>query len=368
MSYIKKDNDISNDDRLYYNIAIANNETIDGYTYAFYKDNFNQQILNNPSDYYLSILRFSIPTADIPILIPEIQSWPNTNVDLTTYSITLNYTIGLNTYTSGETFVIFETVTPYSSPRPITATDPNPMKNPSNYYFIYVYTHFLRLVNTAFINAYNALNVATGGILTSVAPYFVYDSKTNLITLHADSAYLNSLANPIEIYMNYKLFTFFDALEFTFLDYLSNLGIRINIYDFNGTNHIDTEYLMEQQYKVLGLWNVFKSIRIVSNFIPTKNEIIPIPSYQNQNVLNTVPVIKDFIPFYQEGPEFRTFINYTHTGSYEIINLNSNSPLRFIDIAVYWQDRYGNSYLVSIPYNQVLTIKMCFIKKSTFTG
>lgn len=365
MSYIEKDS-MSNDDRLYYNIAIANNESINGYTYAFYKDNFNQQILNNPSDYYLTILRFSIPTADIPILIPEIQPWPNTNVDLTTYSVTLNY----NGFTSGETFIIFETVVPNTIPRPITATDPNPMKNPNDYYFIYVYTHFLRLVNNALITAYNALNVAAGGVLTAGAPYFIYDAKTNLITLHANNAYLNSLVTPIEIYMNYKLFTFFDAIDFTFYSYLSTNGldIRLNIIDYNGTNHVGTEYLMEQQYKTLGVWNVFKSIRIVSNFLPTKNEIIPIPSYQNQNVLNTVPVIKDFVPFYQEGPEFRTFINFTHTGSYELINLNSNSPLRFVDIAVYWQDRYGNSYLVSIPFNQILTIKMCFIKKSTFTG
>ncbi len=359
-------------DRKYYNVAMANNETANTYTYAFYKDNFSQMILKDPSKYYLSVLRFQIPTADIPILIPEIQRFPNTDVHKTVYSVTLTWTDPnppFTTYTSGETFVIFVSNVPNSQPRAITPQDPNPMKNPSDYYFIYNYRAFIDMINTTFQQAYTNLSVAAGGSLPiTTAPYITFNGSNNLMTFHCPPEYLGTLANPINIFMNYKLFTFFDGVEFDFLSYQSNEGVKIKVIDYQGTNFDGTNYLMSQQYSSLPNWNVFKSIQIVSSFLPVENEIIPIPSYEDQGLYNTLSIVKDFVPFYESGPEFRSFINFRFEGTYELINMNSNAPITTVDIAVYWLDRYGNRYLVSIPYNQVLTIKFVFIKKSTFTG
>lgn len=353
-----------NPDRIYYNVVLGNDETSQSYTYANYKRNFTQSLINKPSDYYLSIVRFQIPTADIPLLIPEIESYPNTDVNKTVYTVTLNY----QNFTSGPVHVMFETVVPNTTPRPITAQDPNPMKNPNDYYFIYTYRHFIRLVNNAYVTAYNLLNTAAGGVLTAGPPFITYDPTTLLMTFHCPAAYLNSAANPIEIYMNYKLFTFFDATEFTFYDYQSATGVRINVYNYNGTNLVSGVYLMTQQYQCLSVWNTFKSVQIVSNLLPINNEFIPAPSGQDQNTLNSKGVLKDFIPLYENGPEARTMLNFVLEGPYQLINLNSNYPINSLDISVYWEDRYGNTYLLSIPYNQLLTIKLVFIKRSTFTG
>ena len=172
--------------------------------------------------------------------------------------------------------------------------------------------------------------------------------------------------------MNYKLFTFFDGIEFIFNDYLDPRGIQLLVKNYNDTNFVNNEYLMSQQYPSLAVWNVFKAIQITSVFLPTEAEVIPIPNYRGinnaTNTFNTLSVVKDFVPFYENGPDFRSFINFRYNGSYELIDMNSNVPISTIDINVYWLDRYGNRYLVSIPYNQVLSIKFCFIKKSTFTG
>lgn len=354
-------------DRIYYNVIIANNENKDGTTEASVKNVLNQQIINNPSKYYLAVLRFQIPTADIPILIPEIEKWPNTDINKTVYKVTLSYQIGIVNYISTKD-VIYESVTPNAYVRPITAINKNPMINPSNYYFIYNYRDFINMVNKAYIEAYNDLNTQVGNILTSGPPFITYNGSTYLMTLHAGNEYLGSLSNPIKIFMNYKLFTFFDGIEVVLFDFLADEGLQIIINDYNGTNYNGTYYLMSQQYPSLSLWNVFKSLQIVSNLLPIENEIIPIPSLDNQNTYNTSAVLKDFLPFYENGPEFRTFINFTASGTYELINLNSNAPIKTIDITVYWIDRYGNKYILTIPYNQVLSIKLAFIKKSTFTG
>ena len=361
-------------DRKYYNVSIANNELSSSYTYASYKDVLNQQLINDPSKYYLSVLRFQIPTADIPILIPEIEPWPNTDVNKTVYKVTLEYN---NVVATSD--VMFITNVPNSIPRPIDINNPNPMKDPSDYYFIYNYRSFINMVNTAFIDAFNILS-AQVALPTTNAPYITYNGQTELMTLHADTAYLTPPytfppppnAGQINIYMNYKLFTFFDGIEFIFNDYLDPRGIQLLVKNYNDTNFVNNEYLMSQQYPSLAVWNVFKAIQITSVFLPTEAEVIPIPNYRGinnaTNTFNTLSVVKDFVPFYENGPDFRSFINFRYNGSYELIDMNSNVPISTIDINVYWLDRYGNRYLVSIPYNQVLSIKFCFIKKSTFTG
>lgn len=352
-------------DRKYYNVVISNNEKRDDYTYAQYKDVSNQQIIADPSKYYLCVLRFQIPTADIPILIPEIEQWPNTDVNRTVYTISLTYTIGVTEYIATRN-VIYVSTAPFSYVRPITANDPNPMVNPTDYYFIYNYRSFIDMVNTAFIDAYTDLDNQVGNTLNSAAPFITYNGNNYLMSLHARPEYLPT--DGIKIYMNYKLYTFFDGIEYTFNSYAGPKAVEFLTKNYNNTNFDGTNYIMSQQYPSLSVWNVFKSIQIVSNMIPIENEIIPIPSIEGANTYNTSAVIKDFIPFYENGPEFRTFINYSVRGSYELIDLNSNVPIKTVDVTVYWLDRYGNKYLVSVPYNQILSIKFAFIRKDTFTG
>lgn len=372
-------------DRKYYNVAIANNEAIanTSYTYAQYKDVLNQQIISNPSEYYLSVLRFQIPTANIPILIPEIESWPNTDVNKTVYNVALEYTNSGITYT-GIGQVMYKPITTNYVPRPITVANPNPMINPSQYYFVYNYRAFIDMVNTAFETALSNLSAQVVLPPGVTAPYITYNAGNYLMSLHASPEYLtpaySTIPPPqlgqINIYMNYKLFTFFDGIEFLDYEYdplfPTTKTIQILIKSYNGTNFDGTHYIMAQQYPSLSVWNVFKGIQITSFFLPTESEIVPTPNGSTtsggSSTYNTSPVVKDFIPFYENGPEFRTFINFRYNGSYELIDLNSNAPITTIDITVYWIDRYGNKYVVSIPYNQVLTIKFCFIKKSTFTG
>ena len=353
-------------DRKYYNVAMANNEQKNGYSFASYKDLFTQTLVENPSLYYLSIIRLQVPTSDIPILIPEVESYPNVDVNRLVYNVTLEW----NGFTSGTVPLTFFTMFPLVDPRPITINDPNPMNNPSRYYWIYDYRHFIDIVNNAFVTAYNNLQVASGGTLpaTVIAPYITYNGDNELMTYHYSPDYLDTAIIPVKAYMNYKLFTFFNGVENNFYDFIDPKGIQLLVKDYHGQNIFGAQYIMSQQYRSTPSWNVFKSVQIVSSFLSTEDEVIPIPSYQTQGSYNTLSVIKDFVPFYDKGSDFRSFINFRFNGSYELVDLNGTTPINLIDLNVYWLDRYGNRYLLTIPYNQILTIKFVFILKETFTG
>lgn len=352
--------------RIYYNIVVVNNEQIETFTDAIYRRNLDEILVDDPSQYYLSVMRFSVPTANIPLMIPEILQFPNTDVNKTAYVITMTY----NGFTSGPINIQFETTTPLVTPRSITADNPYPMVNPSRYYWIFNYSQFVKLINDTYQIAFDLLNTATGNALAGQKPpLLLYDSKTYLLTMQYTPIYLSS--NPdnarINLFVNYKLFSYLDGFDNLFLDSKSDIGAQFTVFD-KGDNFDGTVYDMIQNYKTLASWNVFKSLQLRSNLIPIKKEYLPVPFGQNPNALNGIGILRDFIPIINDGPEARTSVSYIFDSAYQMIDLNSNTPLQNIDMSVYWEDRYGNIYLLTVPYNQVLSIKIAFIKKDSFTG
>ena len=92
----------------------------------------------------MSIIRFSLETPNLPVFIPTIQPSPNTDINLTIYSVTLQWINPLNTsqiFTSQQ----FITYVPQSNiailpPNP-TQTDNGLQYNTTGYYNIYNYQY-----------------------------------------------------------------------------------------------------------------------------------------------------------------------------------------------------------------------------------
>lgn len=365
-------------DRIYYNISIpgSNISTINSNFYnlvpAIYTEQLNQSILDNPNDYYMSIIRFTIPTQSIPIFIFEAQPFPNTtDKDLGIYSVTLEY----NGSFSPETFVRFVTTNP-------TAEIPHPPTiqyiywQKTFYYYVYTYTHFLTMINTALATAFSTLP----GAPVTTPPFLIFDESTQLISLVADKDFYNlALPIPIKIYFNGPLQRFVDGIPFIFYDINDPLGrdtqflvqdLRNNTYLLPNIAAPPTYLIMTQNYNTLSNWNSFKSLQMVTNLIPIKNEYTP--SAQNINNtsgnVNLVGVLTDFEPLLDKGAESRTTIQYQQQGPYRLINMTDINPLTKIDINIFWTDQFLNQYALYVPEGQVLTLKIVFIKKSTFQG
>lgn len=210
---------------IYYNCDIINNRT----------DDINQSLLASPdpqirfnetrdtalvkdaSKYEFSIVRFTMNGANrnLPLFIPNIQTG-QTNVNLTTYAVSLSYQQTWNTNLGAITFNIapqpsFVSYVPETQ-NPILAPTPRPptveQDISTRYYWVYTYQHWLDLVNTTILTAHQSLYTqfqaawAAYPGLTNAFPYasfaafqaavqtpeIVYGDETKpLFTIYADS-------------------------------------------------------------------------------------------------------------------------------------------------------------------------------------
>ncbi len=155
--------------------------------------NFNETrttpILSNPSNYFLSIVRFECdtPSVSLPVFMPTILiDGVNTNPNTTSYTITLakpNSTTKLldAVYSVNVTWV----------PEDQTAPPPNNRYDPvsgaliavdytTGYYNAYSARWFLACCNNALAQVWNFI---TASAQPSNAPYLIIDPITNIITL-----------------------------------------------------------------------------------------------------------------------------------------------------------------------------------------
>ncbi|MFN9910612.1 MAG: phage minor capsid protein, partial [bacterium] len=72
---------------MYYDIQISNinnNDTLP--PVLNFIETRNNPFLYESDKYYMSIIRFSLDTPNLPVFIPTIQPSPNTDINLTIYS------------------------------------------------------------------------------------------------------------------------------------------------------------------------------------------------------------------------------------------------------------------------------------------
>ena len=115
-----------------------------------------EEIRNTPfldgdsSDYFCSIVRFTVQTANnLPLFIPVVEQGQNTR-NKTIYRVSLKYAY------KGKTFI--KTVPIQYYPEDSTAPLPEPPINKqdltSNYYYVYNYNHFIAMINLALETAF----------------------------------------------------------------------------------------------------------------------------------------------------------------------------------------------------------------------
>lgn len=401
-------------DNIYVNIVINHNDMLGSKpSMAEFVANYTDLILEKADEYFLSIIRFSIPGQLIPIFIFPILPFPNTNVNGSPFFITMKF--GAVTSTPQQVIYVPNGKLPgigYNGipfPVPPAPSASHPFQTITDYYFVYAYQYMLDMVNTTIAQAFTALNAAVPGGLPvgALPPYFIYDATTQLISLIAQSAFYDeTLATPIQLYFNTALQQpYFEAIPVHFLGYDGDPGVTTNlnflfqikdngnnyyyppggqkiVNNVNGANtSISTSvgaitttrvadiqwYKMQQEYNVLSYWSSFKNIIFTTGSIPIQYEQAPFNQPLNsQEVSNSFPILTDFNPLLQYAGDQRSVLQYYPQGPYRLINLNSSIGLRKIDVKLYWQDQKNNLYPIFIPVEGSINIKLLFIKKSMY--
>jgi len=395
---------------IYYNISFSNPSTgtdVDascnlieyptdnvGITY-----NFNQSraapYLKCPEDYYLSVVRFTIDSPNIPLFCvqPVLGSMdPNETI----YSITImaNTNIPFTRSVTWRPQDLDPGVTPPSVPikqSSISPTDP--------YYYCNSYTYFIGLINSTF----NDIMVEDFGFFPFSAPCLTYDPVTYLFQLSATLGNFrtDTTGNPLQnfsIFFNTPLYNLFSSLPANYvagkttvasgysnlqLDYRMILStgsdlpggtqqpfitnVRRNI--FSGSNDV---YAV-QGFSTLSFWNPIQAIVFKTSLLTTRPEIMGTPvvyannsqninaARQNAEILNILS--EDFSPVIA-GTQYKPYIYYEPTAEYKLTDLYGYDPIQAIDITAFWRDKFGNLVPFTIGISCSSTVKILFRKKT----
>jgi len=370
---------------IYYNVNITNNDTtgLVAPPIIDFNETRNQPYLNNPSEYYMSVVRFSVDTPTLPLFIPQPQVG-STDADALIYSITLEWT---SAHTS-TTYAVqkFLTFAPQSQviPKPLTPIRQQDIAN--SYYYIYSYQWFIDvIVNPALIQGFDELKadvIAGGEVLPSnYAPFMLWDpsASTGILNMDTQGYDFASLDNPIKLYFNtpmYNLFSSFSATYYGFNDVSNGRNFLINAYDsgFNTFKNVSngiTYIQVFQEYPTAPLWNPVVSIVFNTTLMPVVPELTAAPavftggsgftsSGNNANVTNVLTDLEVPLTF---GWETKPTVNYAPTAEYRLADLFGTSPVYSINVTVFWKDRFGALFPMTLASGGNANLKIMFRRK-----
>lgn len=349
LSYAPYDNQNNDDDdHIYIEVNMKYDPDKDvgqNSSLATYQQTKTEPIIKNPSEYYLFIDRFDISGFLIPIQIFD---------PLAPGQVALEY-LGVK-YTANVAF----------TPRTLTT----PITDPT-YYYLYDYQHYLDMINTALVAAYALIPGPPAG---SIPPYIVWETNAQKFSIFAQSLYYDiNIANPIKIFLDDVL-----VKLFPFIPYFEETAALWQVYVQSTYNNRvavpagsilpnDQFFEMKQQAVGTSYWNDAKSIVFTSQSIPIKNTFTELNSIQQQNSnATTLGIIIDYRLLSDQALDYRKQILYVPSQNYRRLDLYGTTPLRTIDMQVYWTNGQGQLFPLRIPRSQDFNIKLLFQKKTYF--
>jgi hypothetical protein len=351
----------------YFDLDITNNDTAPSRiapNLSF--DEIRQNaILSNPSDYFLSIVRFQVDTVALPVFIPQVllgQADP----DETIYNIIIS-----DGTISGNKNLYYDpqdkTVAIPSASR-VSASDLSLYYDP--YYYQQNYIDLIRMVNGALQNA-SSDYVANGGVLPNLNyPFMAWDSINQKATLYLDTAWETA---SLFINFNAPLYTLFSSLPavktgqniFQISTQVQNQNI--NIVTINAIKWV----AVPQEYSTISIWSPVKSIVFTSSLLPVNASLSGDPvvfgvgslKLTTGNNNNITGILTDFT-----ADNYNATVQYTPSAEYRLFDLIQNSPLASIGLQAFWKDRFSNLIPFLLPSGCSASIKILFRKKSFNEG
>lgn len=364
-------------DFLTYNLTITNispknsgnNNDVDS-QYAFISAPNNAPIIEKMEDYYGSVIRFSVPGLNLPLIQCLVQT-PVLDINKLIYSFTLSY----NNINSDQIFWEFQ---PELEP-PIVNIPPSntPQQTFSNYYFLYQYQSIINIMNVALKNA--LLNLkgkpGTGDIANSPDAFFYYDPNSNLIKLYTPPLF-DTTDDQLSILISFNSVSsvFFAAMPYQFYGYNLPSGIDATIRvqnnkDINTATIDSVKYIItSQEFVSLSYMSYLKNIYIETN-MPITSESTFINDPQAQQNVNYTSILIDYLPDLSQqndaGIASKKFI-YNAPSLYRMFEFSQRGPLYNLSANVRFSDNLGNDYPLYLEKGQAVDIKIMFVKKSVY--
>ena len=327
---------VSND-LLYYNVNIQGSKDPEGIINAEFRENRTVAILDDPSLFQISIVRFNISGIYIPIFrwatqFPESNEDPNLKVYFT-----------FNNVVVSRNLTFFQKTNHFA---------PNLVRN------IWNYTDFLTYLNIAIQEAFDEISLQAGFPATR-APSFYLDPVSRLISMFVQKSMDSN--SGVKMAFSNLLYAYFpsfpiveeeDLIPSKYLYYLDMYSTPLNNITYGG----EEGYQIIQEFSTIGLWNGVNKILFESSTIPLNPEL-------EQGTTDIVQrTIFDFT-LDNDNINNRTEIFYNNTGGQRYADLMSNYPLKKLDLQISILYRDGTVEPLRLNSLDHATCKFEFRKK-----
>ena len=394
-------------DRIYFDITSTNTASTTTSPPVFqYQDARANPYILKPEDYWLSIIRFTMDSATLPIFVPTIQpgdKFGNTTI----YSVTLEYIDPFgNIQAQQQSYVIW-------NPQDDSAVFPGPpfetynglQINQTGYYNCYSYQYFCALVYVAFTDALAGLAAQDVTIAQAVtvglpdpsgnniilhAPIINWDTTSNSAVLYCQEGYYDFFTGTpllggghINIYMNSPLYSLYNTFPAVLQGYNQPIGknfrfLPTNIAGINYQPIIPPDgsatwnaIVIYQEGTTTSSWTSITGIVFTSNTLPVQPNQVSTPlTYYNGQIVyagtnaNTANIITDIVS--QDGI-YRSNLVYNPTAEFRRITLYGNQPLYNIDVSIFYRLKSGELIPFTLQSGGTVTIKFLFEKKTKYS-
>jgi hypothetical protein len=366
------------------NLSSLNNSSLNAISTTV---NRAQTIVQNPSDYYVSVSRFICSTQQIPLWDPVINiTAPNNDGYNTIYSVYLNY----GAFSSQQVYLrVINTNSTVFPPQ-------NPTVQPSTAWgYVYSYNTITQMINTALATAYTQLLASVAGSLPMDAnpPYMTWDPQAQLFTMNCFpmSQYDQSTGNDVvRIYFNNSFRQYLLGWDFIGLTNTTNTNGKdcLLVLQNNGINYspqnsppsflptdpTTTMLQYSQNCQTYFAFATLAKLQIVATLPIAYPTQASLPLDQVGTVGNDlqIPMLCDFLVNYSsaQASGFCQPISYFPAlDSYSApIQLSGGSQLNSFSIGITWTNIEGQSFPLSAFGTVVASIKLTFTHKSLIQG
>ena len=381
-------NTVSDPHHEYLDIQIVHNNTNNKQPIPV---SFNQikteNIVDNSEDYYLSVIRWNLDSA-LPVIIPEMQLATTQTAYTGNTNYILNIIVGTSPATAPQLAITSRRVILVSDNALSSTPAYQPMQITdyygSSYYHINSIMSFLNMVNKALSDSFTAL-VAQYGSMAEFPPKFVWNNDRIELIFDKPFILYDDVVNKIFITMNtelYYLFNSFSAKKIGSTVSSNTVGCdyAIMIYNnysidsysdkpFSNQTLKDLYVLYGEQSSVVN-WSPVSSIYFATHAIPVNSSMSGAPQFSGQivettgNTTSQDVVLTDFQIALNTGLEWQGQLYYQPSAEYRLFDLIGTTPLRNLNLNVYWKSKLGVSYPFLMNYGASCSIKIMFRKKS----
>lgn len=315
---------------------------------AIYDETLTIPLLDNPSEYYCSVVRFQIPLNAIPFFhFPLDINQNNANVSNLILGIR---TAGLVKYAERVIYVPNNNL-PVPTTTRVTAPYWTNNQAISDYYNVFSISQMITLFNNTLATA-----ITAAGLVGSTAVYS-YNSTTQLITLTVNASFLASGAS---IFMN-------DACE----NFLASFQLYENNNPTVGDDfyHVITTATTVEDYNAMSLWFDLRRILVTSNSLPVRFESVPAqnePGGIGNGLVSYQPILTDFIVALDDVNTASCIAVYNPSAQYRLIDMTSHTPINKVQISLLYVDKFGNQFPIKLDSSQSASVKLGMFHKSLY--